>query len=543
MNILFVSTDYVEPGRSSTGLPNYLKRITAALSENGNKVMVVYGTAYNQLRLEDEVEIFSVRIPNIPIKGNDAEVARKHCLITGYYLNEKVNWILANRKVDIIQYVSLFGIGLFYNSDVPAVIRLSSYTKFAYANSYGTLSQECIDEYSDLEVKAAKHIGNVFGPSEPTAEAFETDYGSKVDIIESPFSPIDSIDDRIYKKQFDGKKYALFFGKMYAEKGIFELCGALEDFLKMKQDYYFAFIGGDSTINGQSVYSIIKDKAGECVNRVIILSELNHSQLFFVVHNAKFIVLPSYMENFSNACMEAMYYNGCVVATKDAGFEQLIDDSISGFLCNKQDKDDLFQTMMKVASLDEEQLSEIRKRARERIEKNSPQLIVDRLIEYYEHVVEEWSGIDDSELQEYHNEIAPFINDENIVRYAITDADKRYLNSRALARWARMLISGSDPVLEFFKDTNYKSVAVYGLMDIGTMLIDGLEQNGIEIKYTIDRNVGARYKNYPIYRPSDDLPNVDLIIITPISYYFEIMTELKECVNTKIISVEELLFP
>ena len=65
MNILFVSTAYIEPGMPSTGLPNYLRRVSYALTEKKHKVIILYSASYNQRRYDREVEVIALRIPHL----------------------------------------------------------------------------------------------------------------------------------------------------------------------------------------------------------------------------------------------------------------------------------------------------------------------------------------------------------------------------------------------------------------------------------------------------------------------------------------------
>lgn len=543
MTILFASTDYPEPGQSSTGLPTYLKRISTVLTKKGHIVIIVYGAMYNQHRFDGDVEVFAVRTPVGIRLDNELQTTRIRCLLRGYYINQKISQIISERTIDIVQFTSLEGISLFYSETVPAVIRLSSYAKLAFSSKFSTLSQDIVDFYSTLELDAGRHIENVFGPSEPTANAYGDDLGKTIRIIESPFWPIEKLDDSIYVEKLSTCKYVLFFGKMYAEKGIVEICDILKDFLLRNDDYSFVFVGGDAVVEGKSAYTLICESAGECLDRVYIFSEMKQKQLFSLVEHAEFVVLPSFMENFSNACIEAMYYNGCVVAYYDAGFEQLIENEKSGFLCKNGDSKELLLTVNKVVDSDESILSKIRENARIRLNENTPDVIVNKLIKYYTQVISDMKNKKYVCNKFYYKEIKKYIDSEFQLKNAEAEADKRYLNSRVLAEWTNKLMQGKDPVGEYFGSSSEKSVAVYGMMELGRLLVDGLEKNSVKIRYIIDRNVGTGYKNYPMFFPGDELPNVDLIIVTPIVYFEEIYMQLKELTKARIVSIEDIIFP
>ena len=68
-----------------------------------------------------------------------------------------------------------------------------------------------------------------------------------------------------------------------------------------------------------------------------------------------FVILPSLVENLSNACIEAMYFERVVIGTDGVSYEQLIDDGISGLLCKPNDADSLLEKMNEAASMSETQ--------------------------------------------------------------------------------------------------------------------------------------------------------------------------------------------
>ena len=59
----------------------------------------------------------------------------------------------------------------------------------------------------------------------------------------------------------------------------------------------------------------------------------------------------------------------------------------------------------------------------------------------------------------------------------------------------------------------------------------------------IDRRKDSIIVNsIPCYQPSDNLPSVDAIVITPICEYTEIKNALNEVTSAKIISIEDIVY-
>ena len=78
-----------------------------------------------------------------------------------------------------------------------------------------------------------------------TAVAFSKDIKRNVSVIEFPFyNDTLQYDDSIYDKgSAKEKNMLLFFGQLYAEKGILVIADILDRFLKQHKDFYLVFCG------------------------------------------------------------------------------------------------------------------------------------------------------------------------------------------------------------------------------------------------------------------------------------------------------------
>ena len=103
--------------------------------------------------------------------------------------------------------------------------------------------------------------------------------------------------------------------------------------------------------------------------------------------------------------------------------------------------------------------------------------------------------------------------------------------------WMRAKISG-DGIFSFFDNNNFTHAAIYGLGVDGKILYDELKNHSIKIDYCIDRNKNNIMINSPIYDLSDNLPDTEVIIVTPIIEFENIKAQLKQKTNAKIFSLE-----
>lgn len=95
---------------------------------------------------------------------------------------------------------------------------------------------------------------------------------------------------------------------------------------------------------------------------------------------------------------------------------------------------------------------------------------------------------------------------------------------------------------EYFHKYEYKTIAIYGMGIVGQRLADELKNSGVEIKYVIDKNANYVHTDLKVYRPEDVLPEVDAVIVTPITYFKSIKAQLQDKLSCPIISAEDIAY-
>lgn len=385
MRILFVTHQYMKKGKPEAGTPQYLHRLSLILLALGHTPIIITSGEENGHSFEDGLEVWTVKTA-VKCKKLFKGENFAH-LKMGFLMNLKIREIVKKEQVDLIQFTSIGGLALFYYGRTPAVMRLSSYAK-TYFSSLQTYDAKTLRGKARLERVSARNCDMIFAPCRVTAEAFAKDCGRKVYVVETPFvNDVKEMNYRYVEQHLKGKKYVLFFGTLYPEKGILVIAQILREFLKKNTDYYFVFIGEARTINGKDVRKMIRKAAGEFFNRVIISKPLLHDELYPVIERADFIVLPSLMDNFPNACIESLYFSKIVIGTDGASFEQIIDDGYNGFLCKIGDSEDLLRKMQKVVELDECERQRLEKNAHNSTIRLQPEYAVKRLLKLYQYVI------------------------------------------------------------------------------------------------------------------------------------------------------------
>ena len=138
-------------------------------------------------------------------------------------------------------------------------------------------------------------------------------------------------------------------------------------------------------------HELVKKAAKEHSNRVLYVGCLVREQLYPLIQNAQVCLLPSRIENLSNACIEAMAMGRIVIGTNGASFEQLIDDGVSGFLCERDNPLSYLQAVNTALNMCEEEKQKMSEKAIERIKKLEPDAVYEKYLRYYRKVIKNWN--------------------------------------------------------------------------------------------------------------------------------------------------------
>lgn len=389
MHILFATTNFVEDSGPTQGLPKYLLRTSLKLVEWGHKVTVV--TCSNRTVNYEYygINVYRVREYNIKRVSDEYRDEINICYRRARILHDTIAKIMEREKIDIIQYVSLNGCAYFHDFKVPAIVRLSSYAKIVHYVG----QDERVKARIEMELAAAKKCDAIIGPSNVVAKEFSKDIGRKVDIIETPFVKENTEDDyTLYNCLLKEKQYLLFFGTLVEYKGIKVIAEAAYRILSSFPNLHLVIIG-DGDI---SFINEIEQNAREYAERVIYHRAIGFGELAPIIKGAYGVILPSLMENFSNACIEAMSLKKVVIGTDGASFEQLISDGESGLLCEPGDAQSLFEAISRLMYLDEKKKKIMEENAYLRTLDLAPEKVTMQLVNYYEKVISEYNKVNNT---------------------------------------------------------------------------------------------------------------------------------------------------
>ena len=89
-----------------------------------------------------------------------------------------------------------------------------------------------------------------------------------------------------------------------------------------------------------------------------------------------------------------------------------------------------------------------------------------------------------------------------------------------------------------------KTVAVYGMKEMGNLILNDLLANHIDVSYVVDKDESISVQaDIKKLSPEGELPDVDIMIITASFYFDEIKETLqKKGMKCEIISIDDVIY-
>nr|WP_304971505.1 glycosyltransferase family 4 protein [uncultured Acetatifactor sp.] len=367
MNILFVTGLFANDERDTAlgGMPGAVYKSALGMQQRGHSVRILACAGRERRWRYQGLDVISVRVVQ-GIEGKAAGAMLIDTLKRELAVRRYVQKLDCEKAIDIVQYTGWFGVGLLHPYGIPAVMRMSSYTKVQLSNNFSTGKRFLLEA---VEYLAAKRMNFVFAPSRITAAGLEKDIQRAVGVMETPFRQEETKwDDSILRSRLESKRYLLFFGRMTVDKGIYVIRDMLHEILDRYREIQVVFAGGINQHEGVLVSDELMEAAGEHGNRVVFLGLLPKERLLPVIDGAELILMPSLADNFPNACAEAMSLGKIVIGTDGSSLEQFIQDGVNGYLVERNNPGQLCRCVDRVLRMEPGQKELVSIRARKKIE-------------------------------------------------------------------------------------------------------------------------------------------------------------------------------
>ena len=153
-----------------------------------------------------------------------------------------------------------------------------------------------------------------------------------------PENKIETLHNFIELKDYDLERtddgYALYFGRLSKEKGIFNLINAFS-----KLDKGILYIAGEGP-EKENIENIIKQN--NLQSRIVLLGFLNAEQMKDKIRKCKFVIVPSiWYENCPYSVLETLAIGKPVIGANIGGIPELVINEKSGLIYDYNDIEDL----------------------------------------------------------------------------------------------------------------------------------------------------------------------------------------------------------
>lgn len=115
------------------------------------------------------------------------------------------------------------------------------------------------------------------------------------------------------------------------------------------------------------------------------------------------------------------------------------------------------------------------------------------------------------------------------------------MNYKLLTKWFGLREKGIK-LAEYFEAYGYHNIAIYGMSDLGQFLLRELKESDINVAYAIDRRAEKLDAPVDVLTMDETFPAVDMIVVTAVYFYNQILDELKEKVDCLIVSLEDIMY-
>lgn len=380
MHICYLTNEYPKQGFPHGGLGSFVKTIAEALVKKGIQVTVV-GLNYTHANETESLNgVTVVRVQKSQVKG-----------LAWYFNSRTISKTIADlhlkNPIHVVEGAELFLAFLPKFKEIKYVIRLhGGHHFFAEGENRGINWWKGFQEKRSFK-KADAFVAVSNYVKEHTAKYLS--YNDKV--IKVIFNPINS---QLFQPQsltVDPNNIT-FAGTLCEKKGVRQL---IQSFPFIKEKYPEAVLnlyGRDWFFpDGSSYMKMLQEvelpKISPFDKDVIFHGSIDYHQIPEVYAKATVCVFPSHMETLGLVAPEAMAMEKAVVFTQLGPGPEVIEDGITGLLCNPHDPKDVACKINRILS-DPDFANQLGKKARNAVLNSfESAILVEKNIQFYKNLI------------------------------------------------------------------------------------------------------------------------------------------------------------
>lgn len=365
MKHLILCNEYPPTPQPPGGIGTYVYNISRLLAESGETVHVIAqsgGPNQQSKQFDYDGRLVIHRVPFIegfsPLKqlSNSRERSEElDALFQSAFPPQCFSWqasLLAEKLVeeegiDVIEsqefqaplyYFQLRrALGLGPNRVPPCIIHLHSPTEFICLHNGWDINYPFYQTAKRLEDYCIGAADALLCPSHYFAQQAERTYrlaSGSVEVIPLPIGDTPFIER---SELIWSEGTVCYIGRLEERKGVVEWIDAAVAVAKRHSSVKFEFVGanllGNNRVNGEEFLNRRIPKSIR--ERFIFRGSQKRNDLPRFLQQARIAVVPSRWENFPNTCVEAMCSGLPVLATREGGMVEMVEEGKTGWLVKK----------------------------------------------------------------------------------------------------------------------------------------------------------------------------------------------------------------
>lgn len=391
----------------------------------------------------------------------------------------------------------------------------------------------------DLKLKLFLGASKVITISDCVKKKYQEQYGIKTLRIYNGFN-IGRYKRKIEKQKFNYN--FLLAGEITKGKGQWDAVRAVEILVENGYTEIELFIigGGDDTERWIIEKYIFLNNLEKNIHLIPFQNDLSEYR-----KKCSYAITSSKMEALGRVTIEAMLSGNIVIGADTGGTKEIIGESSErGYLYQQGNYRDLADVMLKALNESEESKARIQIKAQQYAEDNfNLEQYGKQLYRVYEDAIQTdvpKNNIGTKELETKYEEIKK----GGIFSPEVGNESNQLLKISLLYRWTMKWLQARQKGItlgDYFMRFNIRTVAIYGMGQMGCRVYDELEKTEIQVKYVMDRRLDQLTRITELVNPENELPEVDAIIVTVLSQERELVDWLKQKCDYEVLGLSQII--
>jgi glycosyltransferase involved in cell wall biosynthesis len=283
----------------------------------------------------------------------------------------KPDFIEAQDYLGIAYYITQYKhTGYQFLSGVPIIITLHS-PAFIYLQ-YNRVPVYCYPDFwtGEMEKQSITAADALISPTHFLVTEIQKHIslkGKNTAIIANPYRA-----EPVISFKFK-RNYIIYYGKLSPQKGSFELLSYFKKLWDNGFTHSLHVIGGTDIVyhpDQQTMGQLVEKKYTAYLAKGLLRlhGKIQPSEISEYIKDAHLVIVPSIVDNMPYVVMEAMSLGKVVLASKQGGQIEMIEDGVSGFLFDHDEPATFSAQLNHVLSLDDDTIKQVGSRAAQRVE-------------------------------------------------------------------------------------------------------------------------------------------------------------------------------